>query len=353
MGAPLAPRPWYSPGVRTLIHGPDAALCDEQVARALAEARAADAGVEVAHYDGEAVSAHDLAMALSSLSLFATARLVIVSGLAERVQKDAALREALAAALAAAPPGLGVVFREGRELGATHPLAAAVRAAGGRVVACAPLSTRDFQGKLQQAAAELGIGIAPDALALLAERSHSEFERDGRKRDGPDLTRGRTELVKLAAFAGAGRTIERGMVEALVAAPQQQVFAFTGALANRQLARAERVLDELLERGQPAQVIFAMLVRQFRLLLLYVAGQRERGQTAFLRGGEFHLRDFQLRDLGQQAAAFTPERLREVFGLLLRADEAIKTGRLDAEQALRLLTASVGSGADLLPDLSS
>jgi DNA polymerase III subunit delta len=332
-----------------LFHGGDAALCDEQVARVVAAARVADTAVEVSRFDGETVSAQALQGALTTFSLFSAARLVIVDGIAARFQKDEGLRTALGAALAALPGGLDVVFRETRDLGATHPLAHAVRAAGGDVTACGQLTRRDFPGKVLKVAAELQIAITPEAAALLADRCFVELEADGRKRFGPDLTKARTELQKLATFVGAGRTIEKQAVAVLVDEPSEAVFAFTDALAARQLARANALLDQLLARGEVPQVVFANVVRQFRLLLLCAAGQRERGETDFLRRGEFHLRDFQLRNLERQVGAFPLPRLHQIFDLLLRTDEAIKTGRLDADAALRLLCASICSGADLLP----
>src|SRR6185312_3844866 len=107
-----------------------------------------------------------------------------------------------------------------------------------------------------------------------------------------------------------------------------------------------------MERGEPGQVVFAMIVRHVRTLLLCQAGRQERGSLEFLQGGEFHLRDFQIRNAERQAQAFSPQRLRSLFGLLLRADAAVKTGKLDAEEAVRLLAASICSGSDLLPALA-
>ncbi|HEV7215218.1 MAG TPA: DNA polymerase III subunit delta [Chloroflexota bacterium] len=332
-----------------LYHGGDAALCDEQIARVIAAARAADASVEVTRIDGETVRIQTLQGALASFSLFSAARLVIIDGLAARFQKEEGLREPLTAALSAVPDGLDVLFREARDLGATHPLAHAVRAAGGAVTACGQLTRREFPGKLLAVASELGVAITPHAAELLADRCFVEIEVEGRKRFGPDLTKGRTELHKLATYVGAGHTIDERVVAALVDEPFQQIFAFTDALAARQLARANALLEQLLARGEVPQIVFANVVRHFRLLLLCAAGQQERGETDFLRRGEFHLRDFQLRNLERQVGAFPLPRLRQTFGLLLRADEAIKTGRLDAADALRLVCASICTGADLLP----
>lgn len=333
----------------SLFHGTDAALCDEQVARVVSAAKAADASVEISRHDGDVVTIQELQGALTTFSLFSAARLIIVDGIAARFQKEERFREALTAALSRLPSGLDVVCRETRDLGATHPLAHAVRAAGGSVTACGQLTPREFPGKLLAVARELGIAVTPQAATLLAQRCVSELEADGRRRVGPDLTRGRTELLKLAAFAGVGRPIDEAAVDALVAEPFQQVFAFTDALAARQLGRAYALLDQLLAQGEVPQVIFANVVRQFRIALLCAAGQQERGDTSFLRSGEFHLRDFQLRNAERQAAAFSLPRLRQIFGLLLRADAAIKTGRMDAEASLRLLCASICSGTDLLP----
>lgn len=336
----------------SLIYGVDAALREQAVERACAEAQAAEAELEIARFDGEAIVAHELLSALSTLSLFAPARLVLVRGVAERVQKDEALRLGVAAALGALPPGLAVIFLEGRELAASHPLVEAVKAAGGKLVSCAPLTKRDFPGRVGDLARALGANIEPGALDLLAERCQSDVPAGGRTRRIYDLGRARTEIAKLSAYVGAGGVIDRHAVDVLVPEPDEQVFALTDALSARNLARANKVLDEMLERGEPAQVIFAMLTRHVRLLLLCQAGRQERGDVSFLQSGEFHLRDFALRNAERQAQAFGSARLRALFGMLVRADAAIKTGKLDAAEAVRLLAASICSGGDLLPALA-
>lgn len=336
----------------SLIYGVDAALREQAAERACAEAQAAEPELEIARYDGEAVEAHELLSALSTLSLFAPARLIRIRGVADRLQKDETLRLSLAQALTTLPPSLSVLFLEGRELAASHPLAEAVKAAGGRLVPCAPLAKRDFPARVGELARSLAADIEPGALALLAERCQSDVAAGGRTRRIYDLGRARTELEKLSTFVGAGGVIDRRAVQTLVPEPNEQVFALTDALSARNLARANAVLDEMLERGEPAQVIFAMLTRHVRILLLCQAGRQERGDVSFLQSGEFHLRDFALRNAERQAQAFGAARLRELFGVLVRADAAIKTGKLDAAEAVRLLAASICSGGDLLPALA-
>jgi len=332
-----------------LFHGGDAALADERVNRAITMARQADPDVEISRYDGEIISPHALAGALSTFSLFSSARLVVITGVAARVPKEELLRATLESCLSALPPGLDVLFRERRELPDSHPLVALIRGVQGTVTAGGRLDRRDFAAKLLEVARAQDIRLSEQGAGLLADRCVGEVTIDGRAQVGPDLVRGRTELQKLAAYVGRGITIDEAAVKLLVEEPLERVFALTDALAERRLGRANAVLEHLLSLGEAPQVLLANVIRQFRLLLLYVSGQRERGDVAFLRTGEFRLRDFQLRALSRQAPSFTYERLCELMDLFVRADEAVKTGKLDAEEALRLLAASICTGSDLLP----
>lgn len=75
-------------------------------------------------------------------------------------------------------------------------------------------------------------------------------------------------IEKLITYAGQRPQIEAADVEALVGRTKEDsVFAFTGALAARNLAGSLAALGALLERGEPPLRVFAMIIREIRLLL--------------------------------------------------------------------------------------
>jgi DNA polymerase-3 subunit delta len=99
-----------------------------------------------------------------------------------------------------------------------------------------------------QMAGEMGVQLARDTAEELAESCDA------------DLARIRSELTKIATYAGERREITRADVEALViSAKKYSVWQFAEMLASRQRSRALEFLESLLREGeQPAGLVGAM-----------------------------------------------------------------------------------------------
>jgi DNA polymerase-3 subunit delta len=146
------------------------------------------------------------------------------------------------------------------------------------------------------------------------------------------------ELDKLLAYVNYSRPIEVDDV-ARVSFPvgQTDIFGMVDALAQRSPREALGKLRQLYA-DEDVVDIFAMIVRQFRLLLL----AREVLDTG---GGEADVaralaqHPFVIRKISAQAQRFSLPELEAVYRRLLLIDEAIKTGEMAGETALDLFTA--------------
>ena len=141
------------------------------------------------------------------------------------------------------------------------------------------------------------------------------------------------EVHKLVAYTNYTRPVEPEDVEHLTADQGHgDVFILVDAIGNRDNRRALNMLHRLLEE-QDALSIFAMVVRQFRLILLareLVDQGGRAGDTARL----LRLHPYVAEKVAAQVRQFTMVSLTEIFHRLLELDAGMKSGEIDGPLAL-------------------
>lgn len=268
----------------------------------------------------------DLRGALRTPSFFGAKRMVIVEELlSARKKKDET--EAVAALVSGIPADTSLVIWEprGKEDLVKNQLYQKICAATEFVEDFAPLEGSQLEQFLAKELAELGGTARPGTIRRLAEII------------GSDLWRAVRELQKLTAFA-RGRAITADDVDALVRDETTEgIFAFTDALGVSAPGRALSLLHAELEAGNEPEYVFALLVRQARLLLMSVeaAGNGLSAELPRILG----VPPFVARKMREQARQFSAPAARSLYGRLLAFDREIKTGRLGPVLALDRLAA--------------
>lgn len=150
------------------------------------------------------------------------------------------------------------------------------------------------------------------------------------------------EIAKLVTYAGPGRAVTPQDVAQLVPYVQQAVvFDLVDALGRREGRQAAILLHRLLDAGENPMGILAMVVRQFRLIIL-VKDLAGRGENPASIAQTLGIHPFVARKLHTQSANFTLAQLERIYRYLLDLDVAIKTGDMTPETALDLLVAGLG-----------
>jgi DNA polymerase-3 subunit delta len=156
---------------------------------------------------------------------------------------------------------------------------------------------------------------------------------------GEDTRLADQEIQKLLAYVDFTRPVEPEDVENLTAdTVPGDIFVMVDALGNQNGRQALGMLQRLLEEQDPFS-IFGMVVRQFRLLLLTREILDEGGSTAEI-ARQLKLHSYVAGKMSAQARSFTITTLETVFRQLLDIDEAMKTGKIEAELALDTLVAA-------------
>jgi DNA polymerase-3 subunit delta len=250
-----------------LIHGDDHGRIAERRARlrTIAEAESGSAGVEP--FEGDSSTPEAVALALRSMTFAIGRRFLIVDGV-ER-WKDADVETLLVPVLADMAPETTVAFfaREEGRTKAPPKLAAAVKKAGGDIVAETALKPRELPRWVAGEAERLGLRLEGAAAKALVAQVGERQQR---------LLR---ELEKLALEHGEGATIGVEEVEGAAAeSAERQVWALVDALVARDRAHATRAFLELRAQGETLPRLVPLVARRVRDVL-GIAARLDAGES--------------------------------------------------------------------------
>ena len=187
------------------------------------------------------------------------------------------------------------------------------------------------------------------AVALaraMAKEQGVEFER-GAAEDlaefvAADLMRLKTEIEKLATFAGGRKQIRREDVSALVVSEKTTtVWELADMLATRQGKKSLEFLDRLLREGEEPLQMLGAITWMYRKLVeaSEVKGVSNGWQAARALG----MRPEQAELALQSARRISKQRLLAGLGALQRADDRLKGGREDARAVMEFLVTELTS----------
>jgi DNA polymerase-3 subunit delta len=331
-----------------LLHGLDEFAMTEFVETLIAEmGDPATASLNLARFDGRAVSLADVQAACGAMPFLCDFRLVIVEGWltkllsrteeaegegeAEASRGAASAREtlaALAAYLEEQPDTARLALLERRELPEKNAL---VKAAVGKSWALVrkfdlPKGEELVKWIRARAKAEGGEFARQAALAL------AEVEHDPRALGN--------EIAKLLAYVNFKRPVEVEDVAALTSASSEaRIFEFVDFVGQRKNALAVRELHKLLDKEEPLYVL-GMIVRQFRFILLakeLLESRRSEAEVAQV----LNLHPYPAGKVCAQSRNYTLAGLERIYRRLLACDADIKTGQADSAAALDVLVAEL------------
>jgi len=188
-----------------------------------------------------------------------------------------------------------------------------------------PLRPSEVPAWIQRRAGEINLTLARPAVKLLADLV------------GNDLWTLASEMDKLAAYA-AGQPLDEADVRALVGAARDvNIFALVDAIVEGRPGQAIKLLRQFITQGADYPYVFAMILRQYRNLVLARelldggAGSAEISERLGIYSA------FALEKLLAQAERYDMLRLVKAYRRLLATDVAIKRGIYSDDLALELL----------------
>ena len=145
------------------------------------------------------------------------------------------------------------------------------------------------------------------------------------------------ELEKLICYVGDREIIQMDDVEEICTGQtENRIFDMIHMMAEKRQKEALKLYYDLLALKEPPMRILFLLVRQFNILLqvkTMVAAGMEQNQIADRAG----LRSFTIRRYRSEAGHFSVQKLKEALRDCARAEEDVKTGRLDDRLSVELI----------------
>lgn len=306
-----------------LLYGPDEFARSEALTTLRAMLPPDLAALNSTTLDGRKLKLETLVSACEALPFLTDRRLVIVYDALKHL-KAGKERDALRAYLERVPTTCDLVFVETEDVDQRNTCFTYLKKAG-QVSEFQPRTGADLLHWLQARAKALQVRLDNAAAQHLVDYVGNE---------GRMLA---TELDKLASYVGQKGQITTAVVDLLVQDGQEQnLFAFLDDLSLRRGAAALRGLRALLADGQAAPYILFMLARQVRILLCVqeLAAQRMRAEDI---AAQLKQKPFVIRKALTQIRNYRSTELETFHDRLIEYDQAIKTGRIQAEVALELL----------------
>lgn len=159
---------------------------------------------------------------------------------------------------------------------------------------------------------------------------------------GNDLSLLENEIEKLVLFCGE-EAVEAEDVSLLSPhVAEASIFDLVDALGSRNGRQAASLLSQKLTEGADPFYLFAMVVRQFRLLI-QIAELGEEGLRPPAIAQRLRIHSFVAGKLFQQSQRFTLAQLEQIYAHLLEIDVGVKNGRADMTTALNLLVATLAT----------
>jgi DNA polymerase-3 subunit delta len=313
-----------------LFHGDDEVKIDQ--ARKRLAARAQADGSIFESISGDALTAENFAMTLTSPSLLPGTRIVLADGIEAWKAADVGPAADAVALLASGEiDAVAVLVCRKKPLKA---ILDAVEIASGEVREFKPPSDGELPGWLVAQAKGLGVELEQNAASLLVEIVGKPQKGVAKSKMWSPKRRLLSELEKLATTAGPGGTIDSDLVaDGVRGESTAEVFALTDHAVSGNRDAAIRDAEKLLAAGEPPARIVAMLARSFGQVQT-AAALSEAGRAGDLTD-QAGIQPWLAKKLMAQANQRGGSSLRDALIELARLDNAVKGGSaLDSETEL-------------------
>jgi DNA polymerase-3 subunit delta len=281
----------------------------DQLKRSVGEVADLDFNMET--FDGESADAGQIVSACNTLPFASERRLVVVTNV-DKMNKE---RTDALVAYVTNPAPTTILALVAKKIAKNTRLYKAVDKLGGLIAREAPKAA-EYPHRVREMFARKGRSVSVAAAELLVNAV------------GKDLRRLTAEVDKAVAFAGDRIDLtDEDIRQVTATTAKASIFEFSTAVAERDCARALRLVERLLGDGESVFGLHALALRQVRDLIvartLVDRGAASTPEIARAIGRP----DWQVRNLARQARGFTSAELAAALCAAAEADAQMKTSR--------------------------
>lgn len=191
---------------------------------------------------------------------------------------------------------------------------------GGEIIDCSNLDNATLVRYINNEVIKNGKKIEPAAINLIIDYCSQ------------NMTKIVSEIPKLVAFCG-DEPINSDMVKSLVLPDEEfQIFELTEALGNKNKDKSIKLLQYMLEKKESA--LLSLVTNHFRRVAFCSLSDYSNEELAEM----FDVKPFAILKARNQSKYFSKVQLKNILSLLEEVDFMIKSGQMQAENALYYLT---------------
>ncbi len=145
------------------------------------------------------------------------------------------------------------------------------------------------------------------------------------------------EIIKIVNYLGNQIQVKRKHIDnVLIRSLQNNIFKLVDNIGKKDTQQSLEIFNQMLLKNEPIQLIFHMIIRQFRLLyktkIFY-----EKGYNNSQIARKIGLHSFVVKKIIKQSRKFSKDELKKGLEKCLETDRSIKTGEMDAKLSVELL----------------
>lgn len=288
-----------------------------------------DRGLDYQALDALGLSFANFISVVSTQSLLTSRKMIVIEDLIANGSEG--LKESIISWLDRPPNEIVIIFRENNNPDQRTRLFKALSSF--QVEHYGPLRPAQVHHWLDAEARRLELKLSFPASQMLA-RNFSN-----------DLWRLSKELEKLSSFSGRDKVVdEKILIQLVPPVLNDNIFQTIDALAKKDLALANRLINIQLTIGMNEQQLLVMIAYQFRNTAL-VKALIDRGVSEKNLAAVSRLHPYVAKKVAGFARGFSSSQLSRIFYIIHKVDIAIKNGRTPPRVGLDILMAQVANSS--------
>lgn len=309
------------------LYGDDRYRIKEEEKEILSKLLAGDSsGVNFDKFDGDEINFSDFDKVLSSGSFFGGARVALIRNLITQ-NKDKDLKARIADRILK-DVSADIIFVEYGEPDKREKLFKTLIKIA-KVVILLPLQGAEIQkwvkDKVEKSDGKISaLGVETLISAL-----------------GSNLSQLEQEINKLILYVKSQNRDEieqKDVNEMVKSVADPNIFHFIESIAGQDKKRAVKLLAEFLDKGEDENMLFAMVIYQFRVLIM-IKDLLDRGKSPHLIASEAKLNPYVVQKSLPILKNYSLDDLIEYYQFLYQMDLKIKTGQIEPKVVMDLLVA--------------
>ncbi len=194
------------------------------------------------------------------------------------------------------------------------------------------LKGRDLDNWIEKSFSEQGKKISRYNINYFIQMS-SYFDKNYDK----TLYDLKNEIIKLSNYVGSRKEVTKEDIENIVAkALEKNIFRLLNSISEKNVDGSLKIFNEIYLSNEPIPLILHMIIRQFRLLLMYKI-LKNKGYDDNISSKKMKVKFYEFNKLKNYSRNFSIDQLEKALNHCLEVDKIIKTSSANERLIMEML----------------